>query len=126
MMIVEDEPVQRTILAQTFRREGNDVRAFSSAESAVEIVHSWQPEIVICDLDLLAGPGEEVAEAADALAFPAWIVLLSVDAQRLERARSLADTVLRKPFPLGELTELVETMNLTDRARIGRSRRVAS
>jgi CheY-like chemotaxis protein len=123
MLIVEDEPVQRTILAEVFRGEGHHVRAFSSGEHAIEIVRWWQPEIVICDLELLGLPGEQVAQAADALPCPAWIILLSVDPQRLKSARSLADIVLRKPFHLVELARLVETIRLADSSRGPCSRR---
>jgi CheY-like chemotaxis protein len=117
MLIVEDEPVQRTILAQVFRGEGHHVRAFCSSGPAVEIVRSWQPEIVICDLELPGESGEEVAAAADALPYPAWIILLSVDRQRLESARSIADIVLRKPFHLVELVKLVEQIRSTESSR---------
>jgi DNA-binding response OmpR family regulator len=117
MVIVEDEPVQRAILTQAFLNTGNEVHAFSTAEGAVDFLRSWQPEIVICDLELIGRPGEDVAEAADALALPAWIILLSVDGKRLERAQPLADVLLRKPFALVELTSLVEGMRLSGSVR---------
>jgi DNA-binding response OmpR family regulator len=108
ILIVEDETSLREFLESLFLSCRHDVRAFASGSSAAEVIESWQPDLLICDLGLPDVPGETLAQAAARLPRPARIVLMSGDKQRLERARPLAAGVLCKPFRVEHVMRMVE------------------
>ncbi len=107
ILIVEDELTLLTFLERLFLGCGLDVKAFLSGSAAAEVLESWQPDLLISDLGLPDLPGEDLARAAAHLPRPAQIILMSGDAERLERARALASSVLLKPFRMVELMKLV-------------------
>ena len=119
ILIVEDEPVQRTIVAEACRAFGHQVRAFGSHGSILETAVAWRPELLICALETFALSAERVAQAASTLPQRAWVVLTVAEAGRIERARGLADVVLLKPFSLEELMALVELMSAGEPSRPG-------
>ena len=69
----------------------------------------YSPSLVISDLDMPGLSGEEVAEAAARLPRPPRIVLMSGDHDRLERASSLAQATLEKPFSFKSLLSILES-----------------
>jgi DNA-binding response OmpR family regulator len=110
ILIVEDEPVQRIIVAEACRAFGHQVRAFASHSDVLEIASAWRPELVICPLEAFVMGVERGSAAASVPRDRAWVVLTVAEASRIERARGLADVVLLKPFSLRELMSLVEMM----------------
>ena len=106
-MIVEDEPALLTFLERLFRGCGLEVNGFLSGSDAAEVLELWQPDLLLSDLGLPDVQGEELARAAASMARPARVVLMSGDAERLERARPLASSVLLKPFRVLELMKIV-------------------
>ena len=108
ILIVEDEPVQRIIVAEACRAFGHQVRAFAAHADMLEIVIAWRPELVICPLEAFVMGAER--DPASPPHDRAWVVLTVAEANRIERARGLADVVLLKPFSLRELMSLVELM----------------
>ncbi len=107
ILIVEDEPDLREILQDVCSTE-HEVKAMATGTSGVKALVGWRPDVLITDLALPGAQGEEVARAAAALRRPPWIVLMSGDLGRLERARPLADAVLHKPFQMDDLLSLIE------------------
>jgi DNA-binding response OmpR family regulator len=110
ILIVEDEPVQRTILAEACRTRGHEVRAYASHSDILEMLRAWRPELVICTLETLALSAEEVARAAAALPSRPWVMLTAAHATHVANGRDIADAVLIKPFHLAEMMNLVELM----------------
>ncbi len=100
----------------------HDVRATGTGASALEILGSWPPEILISDLAMPGVQGEEVAQAAAALPSPPHIVLMSAERTRLDTARPLADAVFRKPFELDELTSLVARFHQRSTGRLSQEK----
>lgn len=107
MLIVEDEPTMLEFLERLFLGRAIDVRAVPSGSAAAETLESWAPHLLISDLDLSGVTGEELARAAALLPRPPRVILMSGNAERLERARPLASTVLLKPFRVVELMTAV-------------------
>ena len=79
--------------------------------SAIAVVPTWPPDVLLCDLDLAERHAEDlawlVARLAAGLARPARTVLMSVDPYRLARNCRAADDVLLKPFAADELMTVV-------------------
>ena len=67
ILIVEDEPALREIVADIFFSGDHDVRAVATGASGLAMLKSWKPEIVISDLAFPDIPGEEVARVAAAM-----------------------------------------------------------
>src|SRR5262245_20971385 len=107
ILIVEDQPALRVILEDIFMSR-HSVRALPAGLRALDMLRSWQPDVLISDLGLPDVPGEELAQAAAALPRPARVVLISAEPERLEAARPLAHVVIPKPFQFHELIGAVE------------------
>ena len=112
ILIVADEPKLLEFLEGVFVGRKHEVRAFVCAASGIDILRTWQPDVLLCDLDLAAGHAEDlawlVARLPAGLARPARILLMSCDPYRLARHSRAADDVLLKPFSADELLSLVE------------------
>jgi len=87
----------------------HEVRVFATGRSAVEALRDGLSDVVLSDLGLLDLPGEEVARMAARLDPRPWVVLMSGDPRRLQRARPLADATLLKPFSIKDLVSACET-----------------
>jgi DNA-binding response OmpR family regulator len=108
IMIVEDDPTILGFLESWLLSRRHEVRAYVSSDSAAEILRSWQPELLLCDLGLSGQSGEDLARAATALPRPARVLVMSGERERLEHARPLAEAALLKPFRMDELVKLIE------------------
>ena len=60
MLIVEDEPVTRTLLSQIFERQGHPVRAAEDGFSALEEIRNEVPDILLSDLNMPGMSGFEL------------------------------------------------------------------
>jgi DNA-binding response OmpR family regulator len=104
VILVDDDKdlreVMHVLLASRF-----DVRVFDSGRPAVEALLEDGAHLILSDLDLPGLTGEEVARVAGSVEPRPWIVLMSGDYARLERARPLADATLLKPFSIKELLQ---------------------
>ena len=112
ILIVEDEPALREVLEDLLSTSDHEVKAMATGASGLAALESWPPDVLVTDLGLPGGHGEEVAEAAAVLLPRPWIVLMSAEAGRLESARFLADAIVHKPFHMDELMSLIELFYL--------------
>ena len=108
ILIVEDAPDMREIVADTLSGGNFEVRAVATGAGGLAMLKSWAPHVVICDLGLPDLPGEEVARIAAALSPRPRMVMMSADAKRIEAMRLVADAVFHKPFHLDHMTSVVE------------------
>jgi DNA-binding response OmpR family regulator len=63
VLIVEDQPPTRELLAILLRRAGYEVICASDGESALALFDRWSPDVVLLDLDLPGMSGWEVLTA---------------------------------------------------------------
>jgi CheY-like chemotaxis protein len=61
VLIVDDEPRVADTLTLIFRGRGYDAQKASSAEQALEVVTSWEPQLAILDVSLPGMNGVELA-----------------------------------------------------------------
>lgn len=61
VLIVDDEPFISESLSLAFRQQGFEARSAYSAEGALDLLKSWQPEIAIVDVCLGRMNGIEFA-----------------------------------------------------------------
>ena len=108
VLLVEDEPAQRTVLAYNLEAEGFAVTQADNGEDAMVLVDEEDPDIIILDWMMPKVSGIEVCRRLkmrpDTRAIP--IIMLSARAEEVDRIRGLetgADDYVIKPYSVLEL-----------------------
>ncbi len=108
VLLVEDEPAQREVLAYNLEAEGFRVHQAGDGEEALMMVDETQPDIIILDWMMPNLSGIEVCRRLkmrpETRAIP--IILLSARAEEVDRIRGLetgADDYVVKPYSVLEL-----------------------
>ncbi|PTW52114.1 MULTISPECIES: phosphate regulon transcriptional regulator PhoB [Rhodovulum] len=123
VLIVEDEPAQREVLAYNLQAEGFRVSKAENGEEALLLVDEQAPDIIVLDWMLPSVSGIEVCRRlksrADTRGVP--IIMLSARSEEVDRVRGLetgADDYVVKPYSVVELMARV-------RAQLRRTRPAA-
>ncbi len=108
VLLVEDEPAQRTVLAYNLEAEGFQVTQADNGEDAMILVDEEAPDIIILDWMMPKVSGIEVCRRLkmrpDTRSIP--IIMLSARAEEVDRIRGLetgADDYVIKPYSVLEL-----------------------
>jgi two-component system phosphate regulon response regulator PhoB len=108
VLLVEDEPAQRTVLAYNLEAEGFAVTQADNGEDAMVLVDEEEPDIIILDWMMPKVSGIEVCRRLkmrpDTRGIP--IIMLSARAEEVDRIRGLetgADDYVIKPYSVLEL-----------------------
>ncbi len=104
ILIVEDDPIVRSIVATSLSAAGFAVRQADTGGAARASFADQPADLVLIDIRLPDGSGHEVAAGLQAAGNPAVIFLTSLGGvQDRIRGLDLADDYLVKPIDLGEL-----------------------
>ncbi len=108
VLLVEDEPAQRTVLAYNLEAEGFAVTQADNGEDAMVLVDEEEPDIIIMDWMMPKVSGIEVCRRLkmrpETRGIP--IIMLSARAEEVDRVRGLetgADDYVVKPYSVLEL-----------------------
>ena len=108
VLLVEDEPAQRAVLAYNLEAEGFDVIQADNGEDALLLVAEEAPDIIILDWMMPKLSGIEVCRRLkmrpETRGIP--IIMLSARAEEVDRIRGLetgADDYVVKPYSVLEL-----------------------
>ncbi|MCE9575566.1 MAG: response regulator [Deltaproteobacteria bacterium] len=120
ILVVDDEPDNRVLLALILRNEGFAVLTAGTGEEALAIVAASPPDLILLDVMMPDLDGCEVAgrlKAAHATRnLPIILVTARHDREAAMLLRSKADGVLRKPFTRAEVCARVrEELGLAPR-----------
>ncbi|KCV83665.1 two component transcriptional regulator [Actibacterium atlanticum] len=114
VLVVEDEPAQREVLAYNLEAEGFAIAKAENGEEALVLVDEAAPDIIVLDWMLPNVSGIEVCRRlksrADTRNIP--IIMLSARAEEVDRVRGLetgADDYVVKPYSVVELMARVRT-----------------
>ncbi len=114
VLVVEDEPAQREVLAYNIRAEGFQVTTAESGDEALIAVRETHPDVIILDWMLPHVSGIEVCRqlktAADTNRIP--IIMLSARSEEVDKVRGLetgADDYITKPYSVAELLARLRT-----------------
>jgi two-component system response regulator MprA len=113
VLVVDDDPWIRSILTILLADEGHEVRLAEDGEAALELLHCWQPQVIVLDLmmpnvDGWAFRARQLAEA-DLARIP--VIIMSAGTHRRERLQALqASAVFSKPFDIEALANEVELL----------------
>ncbi|MDB4934571.1 MAG: multi-sensor hybrid histidine kinase [Labilithrix sp.] len=112
MLVVEDEPDTRELVALFLQRIGAEVRAFESAEDALGAVELFAPDVLVSDLSLPRVDGWEMIRRMRATprgrTVPAMALSASSSIEDAGRALDAGfDVHLAKPISREELIAAV-------------------
>jgi CheY-like chemotaxis protein len=60
LLIVDDEPLARTLLAQIFGQRGHEVKTAEDGFSALRTIREWMPDVLVSDLNMPGMSGFEL------------------------------------------------------------------
>lgn len=114
VLLVEDEPAQREVLAYNLEAEGFAVRRAENGEEAMLLIREETPDLVILDWMMPVMSGLEVCRQLktrdETRHIP--VIMLSARSEEVDTVRGLetgADDYIIKPYALRELMARVRT-----------------
>ena len=114
VLVVEDEPAQREVLAYNLEAEGFEVSRACNGEEALILVDEDMPDIIVLDWMMPNLSGIEVCRRlkmkSDTRAIP--VIMLSARSEEVDRVRGLetgADDYVVKPYSVIELMARVRS-----------------
>jgi DNA-binding response OmpR family regulator len=131
VLVVEDDPIVRTFLADNLTADGFAVLVADSLADGMRVLEYAGPDLAVVDIGLPDGTGLDLVSAvraADRVATrldPALpLIVLSGRCEELDRVRSFdrgCDDFVAKPFSYGELRRRIEALlrRSRDRRRSG-------
>jgi DNA-binding response OmpR family regulator len=112
ILVIDDDPEIRELLAIALCDEGYEVGTAASANSALDLIRTRHPDLVLVDLWLRGQSGENFVQGYRALPEASAAVVLLSAAPDLEEAASVtgADRYLSKPFDLDDLLQTLDEL----------------
>lgn len=114
VLLVEDEPAQREVLAYNLEAEGFGVAKAENGDDALMMVDEAQPDVIILDWMLPGVSGIEICRRlksnTDTRKIP--VIMLTARSEEADRVRGLetgADDYVIKPYSVIELMARVRT-----------------
>jgi len=114
VLVVEDEPAQREVLAYNLEAEGFKVASAETGDEALLLVEEETPDIIVLDWMLPGVSGIEVCRRvkskSETRGIP--IIMLSARSEEVDRVRGLetgADDYVIKPYSVVELMARVRS-----------------
>lgn len=114
VLVVEDEPAQREVLAYNIQAEGFQVMTAEAGDIALDMVRETPPDVIVLDWMLPHVSGIEVCRqlkmGAETSRIP--IIMLSARSEEVDKIRGLetgADDYVTKPYSVAELLARLRT-----------------
>ncbi len=113
LLLVEDNEMNRDMLARRLQRRGFKVVIAINGEKAVEMSRSEEPDLILMDLSLPVMDGWEATKKIKADQATAGIPVIALTAHAMESDRTKAldagcDDFATKPVDFGQLLETME------------------
>ena len=113
ILVIEDSKDLARGLCDNLELEGYEARTVPDAETALELVESFSPHLILLDLMLPGMGGFEFLEAYRARGHEEPVLILSARGQQVDKLRGFrlgADDYVTKPFDLFELLARVRVI----------------
>lgn len=124
VLVVDDEPSQRTVLAGFLRKRGMEVVAAAGVDEAVQIASARTIDLVLTDLNMPGKDGLALVESLRAINPEVPVIMMTAFgtvASAVDAMKRGAADYLTKPIDLDELDVLV-TRTLERRALVSENR----
>jgi len=110
LLIVDDDRAFRERLARAMQSRGFEVLLADSVSAATKVLENFKPAMVLLDVALPGGDGMGLLrhiKRSPTLASIPVVLVTGVPREALPEDASLALSVMRKPFDVGKLAQLV-------------------
>lgn len=111
ILVVDDDPDIRHLLADALGDEGLEVREAGNGLDGLALAHSWRPDLIVLDLMMPTMNGWQFAEAYGEQSGPhaPIIVVTAAGPGAIKSAEHLGtiSAVLAKPLSIAELHETI-------------------
>ena len=104
VLIADDEPHVRELLRDFLVGQGYEVTAVATGAQALDAVPTFQPDVILVDMLMPGLPGRDVLDALRRAGVTVPVILISGNPDIVGEGFF---GVLRKPFNLREMAELV-------------------
>ena len=105
ILVVDDEPQITKVLRTSLVAQGFEVQAANDGMAAMEVFHTWKPQLVISDVSMPRMDGVQLCKKIrEESSIP--IIVLSVIQEEKKKVEALdagADDYITKPFGIDEL-----------------------
>ena len=111
ILVVDDEPTVREVVAQYLVRDGFDVRELDRGDQVEAAVAEFKPDLIVLDIMLPGASGLDFLRQSGGDRVP--VILLTARAEESDRVLGLelgADDYITKPFSPRELVARVRTV----------------
>jgi CheY-like chemotaxis protein len=117
ILAVDDQAVILDLLAGMCQSLGYEILTARDGEEGLKVFEKYRPDIVITDLAMPRMSGRELASHIKAISPETPVILITgwgvaVDEDKMKR--SGVDYILRKPFRLEQLSELISKVRFSD------------
>ena len=106
ILVVEDDADVCTVLCTFLEDIQHHVAVANNLSTGAEILEKLNPDLLIVDIMLQGGNGNDLARLARAKNIP--VLLMSGEPQSIERLQEENAPFLQKPFRLSELEQWVK------------------
>ncbi|WP_229684931.1 response regulator transcription factor [Deinococcus roseus] len=106
ILVVEDEHSLASIMEAYLRREGFHTERASSGKEALQLAHTWKPDLILLDIMLPELDGLEVLKRLQTAQQDVRVILLTARSEQLDKLLGLklgADDYVVKPFDPNEV-----------------------
>jgi len=115
ILVADDSVTIQKVIALTFAEEPFEVQSVGTGSEALELVNSWNPDIILADVIMPQMNGYELCKAVkqqgQTRSIPVLLLAGTFEAFDEEEARSVgADDFITKPFESGELISKVKAL----------------
>ena len=113
ILVVEDDPHIALGLGEVLRGEGFEVVACARGDTALDLVRSSRPQLVVLDIMLPRLSGYDVCRRLRAERDPTPVLMLTAKGEELDKVIGLdlgADDYLTKPFGVRELVARIHAL----------------
>ncbi len=112
LLVVDDHPINMKLISFLLELEGYEVRTAESASTALAILESYRPRLILMDLQMPGMNGFELTQQLKAAFATKDIIIIAVTAYAMkgDEQRALAagcDHYITKPIDNDELPRLV-------------------
>jgi CheY-like chemotaxis protein len=132
LLLVEDNVPLAEVTAEFLRGQGLEVRIVESGEEALAIARVFQPEIILCDIQLPDMSGLDVARALRTnpntrrTLFALHSAMSEVELRAIKRAFDVeVNFVVSKPLTLQKLDSLLAALEVMRKSTHSQSNRTA-
>jgi CheY-like chemotaxis protein len=114
VLVVEDDPETRSLTGEVFQAHGFEVLLADSVAAASTLLARSRPAMVLLDLAMPGGDGMGLLrqiKGDPALKAIPVVLVTGVPRESLPEDASLALAVMRKPFDVAKLAQIVRTFS---------------